>query len=199
MATVSPTLEEPTLQLKKRVRNLALLLVIVSTILVALTATFGILEWRKLIAIQKTEDDIRFNQFVTDLVAGGDYVQPTVNTIQFMHHGYSISFDTVQYTQDGLVLGGKVGNPSNLWVSSLALDMTARPYPYKIKDKWVQEGNSIWWDTAWDIGHAQTTVGFLNPGSTADFHITIPNVRQTPDGLEIAVSFSGERYQYLGK
>lgn len=44
-----------------------------------------------------------------------------------------------------------------------------------------------------------SAVGVLNPGSTAFFEVTIPNVQQTSDNIEVAVSFSGERYQYLGR
>jgi hypothetical protein len=196
---VQPPVDEPMRSLKKRVRSLALLLIVVSAVLATLATTLGILGWRKLEAIAKTEDDIQFTHFVTELNADTDSVQPTVNTIQFLHRGYSIEFDSVQYTQDGLALSGKVGNPTNLWVSSLALDMTARPYPYRMKEKWLKSGRTFWWMPDWDIGHAQTTVGLLAPGSAADFHITIPNVKQTPEGFLITVSFSGERYQYLGK
>jgi hypothetical protein len=161
-----------------------------------------LLRW-KLRAIEKTQKDLALDHFVTDYDAGQDFVQPTVNTIQFLRHGYSISFEKVEYTQNGLVLSGRVGNPTDLWISSLALNFSARPYPYKIRDKW--EKNNIgsdffgWWESDWDIGTAQTTVGLLNPGSTSLFEVTIPNVRQTSDSIEIAVSFSGERYQYLGR
>lgn len=187
---------------KKRIRNLTLLLVITSILSLALIAASGVVGWRKLNAIQKAADDTQFSQFVSDFNAVTDYVEPTVNTIQFLRHGYSIDFNSVDYTQNGLELSGTVGNPTNLWISSLALDMTARPYPYQIKDKWlkdVRNNGFPWWSSDWDFGHAQTTVGGLNPGSTAFFHIAIPNVKQTSNGLQIAVSFSGERYQYLGK
>jgi hypothetical protein len=191
---------DPTvLGLNKKLRNLAVLCATVTLLLIAAIVTIGMIGWRKLKAIEKTQDDIQFSQFVSDFNASTDYVQPTVNTIQFLRRGYSIDFDSVTYTQDGLVLSGTVGNTTNLWISSLALDMTARPYPYKIKDKWIQGPKFIWWADDWNIGHAQTTVGSLLPGSTSTFHITIPNVKQTADGLQIAVSFSGERYQYLGK
>lgn len=200
MSTLSqPPLDGTILRLTKRVRNLTIVMIVVSILLLIPAVTFGVFGWRKLNAIRKSEDDIQFSQFVSDFNTGTDYIQPTVNTIQFFRHGYSIVFDSVQYTQDGLALIGKLGNPTNLWISSLALDMTARPFPYKIKDKWLQQGKTFWWMDDRNIGHAQTTVGLLSPGSTTDFHITIPNVKQTPDGLQIAVSFSGERYQYLGK
>ncbi len=196
LATHTP--DDGVIRLSKRVRNLTVILIVVSMLLIAVTVAATILGWRRLNEIEKTQDDLQFNQFASDFNTGIDYVQPTVNIVQFLHRGYSIEFDTAQYTQDGLLLTGKVGNATNLWISSLALDMTARPYPYKIKDKWLHD-KVYWWSDAWDIGHAQTTVGFLNPGSTSLFSITIPNVKQTPDGFQIAVSFSGERYLYMGK
>lgn len=201
MSTTAESLPtDPTiLRLNKKLRNLAVLCVTISLLSVAVLVTLALIGWRKLKVIESTQDDIQFSQFVSDLNASTDYVQPIVNTIQFLRRGYSIDFDSVMYTQDGLVLTGTVGNATNLWISSLALDMTARPYPYKIKDKWLQGSKFVWWADAWNIGHAQTTVGTLSPGSTSIFHITIPNVKQTADGLQIAVSFSGERYQYLGK
>jgi hypothetical protein len=199
LLTENRSSDEMIIRLNKKVRNLTIFLISISVLLILSTVSLTILGWRRLSTIEKNRDDIEFGQFVTDFNVATDYVQPTVNTIQFLRRGYSIDFDSVNYTQDGLVLSGTVGNSTNLWVSSLALDMTARPYPYKIKDKWLQGNRIPWWPDDWNIGRAQATVGSLNPGSTAMFHITIPNVKQTPDGIQIAVSFSGERYAYFGK
>lgn len=194
----APAPPETILPLRRSVKILTVLLAVAVLLIVAM-ATLGLFGWRKIKAMEKTEDDIQFNQFVSDLNTNGDAVTPTVNVIQFLHHGYSIDFDSVQYTQNGLVLSGQLGNPTNLWITSLALNMTARPYPYMLRDKWkAKQGEFFWVDTE-DIGHAETVVPLLNPGSTANFQITIPNVKQTTDGFQIAVSFSGERYQYLGK
>jgi hypothetical protein len=194
-----PPLNGEVSHLKKRMARLTWGLVIVVLVLVTLSATVFFFGWKKLKANEKAQDNIRFVQFVAITREFTDFVQPKVNTIQFMHKGYSITFDSVEYTQDGLVLSGQVGNPTQLWISSLALDMTARPNPTKIRDKWMEKTLPWAWDNDWDIGHAQTTVGQLNPGTSAPFHITIPNVKQTSDEVEIVVSFSGERYQYLGK
>lgn len=166
--TAEPLPSDPTiLRLNKRVRNLSVLCVAISLLSIAAIVTFTFVGWRKLKAIERTQDDVQFSQFVSFFNANTDYVQPNVNTIQFLRRGYSIDFDSVTYTQDGLVLNGVVGNATNLWISGLALDMTAQPYPYKIRDKWLQGPKLIWWSDDWNIGHAQTTVGYLSPGSTS--------------------------------
>jgi hypothetical protein len=189
-------------KLEKRTKALSRALIALALLLIASGVSgFLLVKW-KLRVIEKTQKDLAFGQFITDYDAGQDFVQPTVNTIQFLRRGYSITFDKVEYTQNGLVLGGQVGNATHLWISSLALNFTARPYPYKIRDKWDKDnepGFFPWWQDDWNIGTAQTTVGVLNPGSTTAFEVTIPNVRQTSDSIQIAVSFSGERYQYLGR
>lgn len=189
-----PNLETPT----KRTTKASLLLTLVSVLLVAAIGTSLFLLWRKVNHIEEAQKNLQFDQFISDYNGGTDFVRPTVNTIQFLRRGYSISFDSVEYTQNGLVLSGRIGNATQLWVSSLALGFSARPFPYKIKDKWI-ESKFPWWADDWNFGNAQTTVGDLNPGSAALFNVTIPNVKQTADEFQIAVSFSGERYQYLGR
>lgn len=207
-ATLSPTqspTEPPTQsvstdhydKLVKRTRRMSVLIIGLFVLVVAAVGA-GVFLYQRLTTVAKAQKDVAFDEFIDGMNATTDFVQPTVNTIQFMHHGYSITFDKVEYNQNGLLLSGQVGNPTHLWISSLALNFTARPYPYKIRDKWEQ--SSIpWWADDWNIGAAQTTVGALNPGSTSPFEVTIPNVKQTSDGIQIAVSFSGERYQYLGR
>jgi hypothetical protein len=146
--------------------------------------------------MEEAQKNLSFSQFVTDYNNSADFVMPQVNTIQFLRRPYSISFDTVKYTQEGLLLSGTIGNGTQLWVSSLAVKFVARPYPYQIKGKWEKQAWP-WWDASWDIGSGETTVGTLNPGSAVPFSVTVPNVKQTSDSIEIAVSFSGERYVYL--
>lgn len=198
-ATPSPTnAYEGLVRLEKRTRWLSIFLIVVVVVFAVSAGTGFFLLHRSLKTIENAQRDLAFTQFSDEITNGQDFVQPTVNTIQFMRHGYSITFDKVEYTQNGLVLSGQVGNPTHLWISSLALTFTARPYPYKIRDKWDKEPFS-WWSDDWNIGTAQTTVGVLNAGSTTPFEVTIPNVKQTSDNIEIAVSFSGERYQYLGR
>jgi hypothetical protein len=204
-ATLSPSnLDEMVAKLNKRLKRLSIFAIVLA-IAVLVIATVGFFMFHlKVKAIEQGQKDIAFNQFTAEWSNGQDFVQPTVNTIQFMRHGYSITFDKVEYNQNGLLLSGQVGNPTHLWISSLALDFTARPYPYKVRDKWEKDNASglgpwLWWSDSWDIGKAQTSVGALNPGSTAFFEVTIPNVKQTSDNIQIAVVFSGERYQYLGR
>lgn len=184
--------------LNRGIKKLWFALIALISLWLLTCAILGFLFWRKSKSFDQALLDARFDQFVTDYNDSNDFVQPTVGSIQFLRHGYSISFDHVEYTQNGLVLSGRVGNATQLWISSLALNFSARPYPYKIKDKFAKE-TFPWWPEDWNIGSAQTSVGVLNPGSTASFTTTIPNVKQTADGMEIAVSFSGERYQYLGR
>ena len=194
--------DEALAKLAKRVKRLRLALCILALVVVVSVGGLSFLFWRKAKTIGAAQKDLQFDQFVSDYNNSTDFVQPEVSTIQFLRRGYSVSFDHVEYTQNGLELSGVVGNPTQLWISSLALKFSARFYPYKMKDKWLKENSSIgpWviWSDDWNIGSAETSVGALNPGSTAPFKVTIPNVKQTSDEIEIAVSFSGERYQYLG-
>jgi hypothetical protein len=199
-----PNVDDLLAKLNKRTKRLSIFTAVLAVVLLTVVGAEVIVFHLKAKAMEQGQKDIAFNQFTDEWSNGQDFVQPTVNTIQFMRHGYSILFDKVEYNQNGLVLSGQVGNPTHLWISSLALDFTARPYPYKIRDKWEKDNTSgegpwLWWSDSWDIGKAQTTVGSLNPGSTAFFEVTIPNVKQTSDNIQIVVAFSGERYQYLGR
>jgi len=187
-------------KLSGQVRKLFIGLIVLTLLIVASTVSlFLVFRW-KARAIEETQEKIRFAQFVTIYEYGTDFVRPEVNTIQFLRRrgGYSILLDKVEYTPSGLVLTGKIGNPTQFWISSLALNFTARPTPSKIRDKWVAaKMPTARWVDDWNIGTAQTTVGDLNPGSTASFTVTIPNVKQTSDEVQVAVWFSGERYHYL--
>ncbi len=200
-ATVTPSqpnAEELLVELSKRTKRISVVVFVVLVLFTVATGTEFFLMNRRLNALQKSQKDTEFSLFVTDTNASEDFVQPTVNVIQFLHHGYSILFDKVEYTQNGLALSGQIGNPTHLWISSLALTLSARPLRYKLREKWDKDPYGLW-SGDWNIGTAQTTVGALNPGSTTFFEVTIPNVKQTSDNMEIAVSFSGERYQYLGR
>jgi hypothetical protein len=70
--------------------------------------------WKKSKAIEEAIRNQSFSQFVIECDNLTDFVTPEVNTIQFLRRGYSISFDNVQYTQEGLVLSGTIGNPTQL-------------------------------------------------------------------------------------
>jgi hypothetical protein len=191
-----PNADDVLVKLDKRTKRLSIFAVVL-VLLFLLSAVCGVVVLRrKLKAIDAAREDLAFRLAVTNYNALQDGVQPVVNTIQFVRRGYSITFDRVEYTQNGLLLAGRIGNPLQLWVSSLALNFSARPYPYKFRDK-IANDDYFLYSNAMDIGTAQTTVGELNPGSTASFEVTIPNVKQTSDSIAIVVSFSGERYQYL--
>jgi hypothetical protein len=138
--------------------------------------------------------DLSFSQMNSDYTHDNDLLSPDVGTIQFLHHGYSIRFDTITYSQNGLEVTGTLGNPTQLNLSSINLKLSARPWLYKSREKLEKDPFLLY--TGDEIGSAQTNVPYLFPGKTQTFSVTIPNVRQTPDGFQIAVSFSGERYGY---
>jgi hypothetical protein len=140
-------------------------------------------------------DDLSFQQTASDYNYDNDLLTPDVGTIQFMHKGYSIRFDSVSYTPSGLEVTGTLGNPTQLTLSSLNLKLSARQFIYKNRGKILKDPFFLYGDSA-DVGSGQTTVGYLGPGKTASFSMTIPNVKQTSDGIQIVVSFSGERYSY---
>jgi hypothetical protein len=193
------TLEDQIERLQKRTKRMLVCFTSVAILLAVALGSLGFLSWKKSRAIDKTLEDAAFHDFEVTTAAHWDLVSPQVNIIQFLHRGYSVNFDSVNYTQEGLVLSGTIGNPTQLWISSLALKFTARPHLHTLRDKWKALTWGRWlrfWADDWNIGSGQTTVGFLNPGGTAPFSVTIPNVKQTSDGVQIAVQFSGERYSY---
>ena len=189
-------------QLPVKTRRPNVFLWVLVILLVVSNGSLAFIFWRKANAIEHEQKNLQFSQFVTDYNNSSDFVLPQVNTIQFLRRGFSVDFDTVKYTQEGLLLSGTIGNGTELYVSTLAVSFTARPYPYQIRDRWEKAASANrdfipWWFSDWNIGSGQSTVGTLNPGSSAPFSVTIPNVKQTSDTIEIAVSFSGERYLYL--
>jgi len=185
------------LELKtKRLSTWTLVFFIVLLIVIASACAGGFFLWKKAKALDAAQKDLAFSQFITDTNHITDFVVPQVNTIQFLKRGYSITFDTVKYTQEGLLLSGTLGNGTELYLNSLAVNFVARPYPYKIKEKFEKQ-TFPWWSDEWNIGSGQTNVGVLGPGTSVPFTVSIPNVKQTADSIEIAVSFSGERYSYL--
>lgn len=125
-----------------------------------------------------------------------DTIIPDVGTIQFLRRGYSIEIEAAKYTADGLTLQGSVGNPLNLTLHNLTLKFTATKPLYEYRDEFRNAPFAFFFGPT-PIGEAQTKpIGILMPGSTASFEVTIPNVKQTEDGIRIAVAFTGERYSY---
>jgi len=180
----------------KRLSIWALIFFIVLLIVIASAGAGGFVFWKKAKALDAVQKDLVFSLFITDINHSTDFVVPQVNTIQFLRRGYSLTFDTVKYTQEGLFLSGTLGNGTELYLNSLAVNFVARPYPYKIREKFDKQ-TFPWWSDEWNIGSGQTNVGMLGPGTSMPFSVSIPNVKQTADSIQIAVSFSGERYSYL--
>ncbi|MDR5729809.1 MAG: hypothetical protein RB191_20540 [Terriglobia bacterium] len=165
----------------------------VALVSIGLSAFAGIMLWR----LSTKVDDLSFGQEVTDYNAANDLLTPDVGVIQFMKRGYTVTFDSLSYTANGLEVRGTIGNPTQLNLSSINLKLDARPFPYQVKDKLKKDPFFFYVTDGFDIGSAQTTIFFLGAGKTESFTMTIPNVKQTKDGFQIAVSFSGERYSYL--
>jgi hypothetical protein len=165
-------------------------------ILFILQVTGAGLGFWQLKEIKTTQENFRFTDAENDYLRGMDFVTIQIGVIQFLRRGFSIDFDSAKYTQDGLVLSGTIGNPTQLWINTLTLNFSARPYAYQVREKWNKD-NFIFWNTSdFEIGKAQVNIGTLNSGSTSLFSVTIPNVKQTKDEPQIAAWFSGERYSY---
>jgi hypothetical protein len=127
-----------------------------------------------------------------------DTIEPNVGTIQFLRRDYTIELTRVNYTPSGLVLDGYVGNPTQIWISSLTLQFTAYEPLSSQRDKFSSEQSQYFFIFSVEtIGSAQAeTIDNLSPGGRQPFHVAIPNVRQTKDGVQLTVAFSGERYSY---
>lgn len=124
-------------------------------------------------------------------------ITPDVGTIQFLKRGgYSIQLIAATYTADGLHLDGFVGNPTNLWISGLSLKVSATKNLYEYRDDFQKNEFSFFFGPQ-SIGEAQCSpIASLGPGAKQPFSITIPNVKQTKEGLRLTVEFTGERYSY---
>lgn len=189
--------------LERRAKRRFASLTLFCLVLVLLVGLGGFSIWqtrkiaRNLVNVQKSEADLQFSDSVNDYNHGSDFVTVDIGTIQFLRRGFSITFDSANYSENGLTLSGTLGNPTQLWITSLTLNLSARPYPYQVRNKWDKDKFIFWNTSDFQMGSAQVNVGVLNPGATTPFTVTIPNVKQTKDQPEIAVWFSGERYSYL--
>jgi hypothetical protein len=149
-------------------------------------------------ALQDKQSELEWDIYVSTFQTRTDFVTPSVGVIQFLRRGYSIEFETVNYTQDGLYLSGHFGNPTNLTLSNLTLVFSACPYfTDEIRKKWEKAQKPPFWLDVSDIGSGQTSViSAVMPKTSFPFYVTIPNVKQTKENFQIAVDFSGERYSY---
>lgn len=124
-------------------------------------------------------------------------ITPDVGVIQFLRRGgYSIQLNAVKYTGEGLHLEGFVGNPTHLWLSNLSLKFSATKNLYEYRDDFAKDEFSFFFGPQ-AVGEAQCSpISVLSPGGTQAFEVTIPNVKQTKNGIRITVAFTGERYSY---
>ena len=139
-------------------------------------------------------------------------ISPKVGIIQFLNRGYSITLNSVQYKQEGLLLEGVVGNPTNMTLTNLTLNFTAIKPVYRHRESFLK-GTTTVLDLRSDkeserltpyryltpdkLGEAQASpIGRLSPGQKASFSVSIPNVEQTEEGVSLRVRFSGERYSF---
>jgi hypothetical protein len=132
-----------------------------------------------------------------DKDAADSTIEPTVGIIQFLKRGYSIEVETAKYTGDGLYLKGFVGNPSFLTLTNLTINFDVYKPLYRYREDFIKNGGgSFWFYLNFNpIGKAQTSpIPRLSPGGREEFEVTIPNVKQTSDGIRMEVRFSGERY-----
>jgi len=151
-----------------------------------------------LIAIQKmnkTLDAQSFSQMASQYANSTDLLSPDVGVIQFMKRGYTVQFYSVSYTSNGMEISGLLGNPTQLTLSDINLTISARPYLYQVKDK-LEKNPTLAYTNDFEIGSAQTSINSLAPGKTVSFSMTIPNVKQAKDGLQLAVSFANSDYSY---
>ena len=128
---------------------------------------------------------------------GDNAITPDVGTIQFLKRGgYSIQLEAAKYTNEGLQLEGYVGNPTNIWVSNLSLKFSAQKNLYQYRDDFDKDEFSFYFGPP-AIGEAQCSpITSLTPGARQPFNVTIPNVKQTKEGIRLVVAFTGERYSY---
>ena len=126
-----------------------------------------------------------------------DVISVDVGTIQFLKTSrYSIELEDARYTADGLVLKGYVGNPTNLWINNLTLKFYATKQLWEFRKTFDADNVSFFWGPE-AIGQVQSQpIPILAGGTRQPFEVTIPNVKQTKDGIRLVVSFSGERYSY---
>jgi hypothetical protein len=124
-------------------------------------------------------------------------ITPDVGTIQFLKRGgYSIQLEIAKYGGDGLYLQGFVGNPTNIWISNLSLKFSVTKNLYEYRTDFDKDPTWFFFSVP-TIGEAQCSpITTLSPGGRQPFEVSIPNVKQTKEGLRIAVAFTGERYSY---
>ena len=120
---------------------------------------------------------------------------PDVGVSSFKN-GYSIELESVKYIGDGLYLKGFIGNPHFLSVYNLTLSFQAYKPLYEYREEFKKNHFAFIFGLNM-TGEAQSaTIETLNPSQKALFEVTIPNVKQTKEGIYLTVTFKGARYSY---
>jgi hypothetical protein len=178
-------------RLRAALRRLQIALV---SLAIAFVAVESFHSWQ----LYKLKKDISGLQWSNALTLRDDdsVITTDVGSIQFMKRGgYSIELSTAKYTADGLYLQGVIGNPTHLTISSLSLKFTATKQLYQFQDEYDKDPYLMFGLPS--IGEAQCSpIAYLGSGMTAPFEVTIPNVKQTKEGIRLMVAFTGERYSY---
>src|ERR1035437_637773 len=190
---VNSTVEEPvrpataivkSTKLNKRWRVVSI------TIIATLVAAQMLTVWQ-IFKLRKDVAGLRWSDAIRDR-EDDSVITPDVGTIQFMKKGgYSITLDTAKYTGDGLYLHGVIGNPTRLTVSSLSLKFTATKQLYQYQNDFNKDPYLILFGPP-PIGEAQCSpIAYFFSGSTQPFEVTIPNMKQTKEGVRLVVAFQG--------
>jgi|SRR5579859_325583 len=79
---------EPTANLHKRIRRILITFSIVISVTILSMALLIFLLWRKTKTLEAQQKELQFGQFVTDYNNSNDFIEPKVNTIQFLRRGY---------------------------------------------------------------------------------------------------------------
>jgi hypothetical protein len=169
---------------------------VISVTIIAVLVAAQILTVWQIYKLRKDVAGLKWSDAIRDR-DDDSAITTDVDSIQFMRKGgYSISFDTAKYTGEGLYLHGVVGNPTGLTVSNLSLKFTVTKQLYQYQDEFDKDPYVMLIGPP-PIGEAQCSpLSFLLPGTTEPFEVTIPNVRQTKEGVRLVVVFQGERYSY---
>lgn len=146
--------------------------------------------------LNKDVDDLAWNIAVHDFKQD-NFITPDLAFIQFFKGEessglYSVQFNDVKYSQDGLCLRGFVGNAGNISVTYLALKLSA----YKALDRTLFDRHKFFWPQPVGVG-VSSRILTLAPGTKQKFNVMIPNVKGRTDAMVIVATFTGEEsYSY---
>jgi hypothetical protein len=147
--------------------------------------------------LRQANDQLRWESALRDHARDRSVVTPDVGVIQFLTNGYSVKLDTVESTAAGIILAGEFGNPKAITLSSVTLAFEVEKPMWKFRDAFLENEYGFLFSDTLDVGKAQAIVGDVPVGGTARFRVVIPNVKGDLKDYQVAVSLTGERYQYL--